>query len=156
MRRLGRFNKNLIAIGLVFILTIFVYSVSSAINSVLDNDPDECYDTFFSIQDICFNEKREAFDNFQTSAKISIKNSDQIINGFKVKVFGEKGVLPLIVFKTLKPAGETIISAPYEKSIYGEIKKVAIEPILNLNSDIIYCSINHGSIFEREIRLCKE
>jgi hypothetical protein len=154
MHKIGKLNKNLIAITLVFMLIIVIYSATSTINMVA-KDPIECEETFFSTKDVCYNPNRIAFNNYQTSIDVKIENANTNINGLKVRIFGEQGIKSLVFFKTIKKDGEATISIPYEKEIYGEVQKIELKPILNLNQEIIYCNLNNGNIIEQEISECE-
>ena len=77
MHKIGKYNKNLIAIMLVFSLIIVIYSATSTIN-VVAQDPIECKETFFSTEDVCYNPERIAFNNYQTSIDVKLKKLDLI------------------------------------------------------------------------------
>ena len=139
---------------LVFSLIIVIYSATSTIN-VVAQDPIECKETFFSTEDVCYNPERIAFNNYQTSIDVKLKNTNTNINGFKVRIFGEEGIKSLVFFKTVKKGVEATISIPYEKKIFGEVQKIELKPILNINQEIVYCNLNNGNIIEQEILECK-
>ena len=154
MSRYGTLTRHMIAIGMVFILILVVYFATSALNNAIEDDPEECSDTFFSIENICFDNERTSFNNFHTTINIKIQNKQTDINGFTLRIFGEKNIESAVLFKTVKSQDHTLISVPYEKDISGRIKKIEIKPMLNLNQKIFYCSLEHGTIYEGEIPGC--
>ncbi len=156
MRRYGRLKKNITAVGLVILLVVFVYVVTTAINAVSADDPPECSDALIIVKDACFNTQKSAFDNFQTTVRLSLQNREKDINGFSIKIFGERGVHPVVIFRTLGSLAEATLSAPYDKAVYGEIRKIEIDPIINLNQNIVYCASSHGSSYEEEVLPCGE
>ena len=154
MSKSGTLSKQLIVVGMVLVLMLVVYSVTSTINIVAENDPEVCSETSFSIENICFSNDRTSFNNFHNTVKIQIQNKETDINGFTVKIFGQKNIESAVLFKTVQSHEQKLISVAYEKEIAGEIRKVEIKPMLNLNQNIYYCSLQHGTIYDGEIPLC--
>jgi len=148
MRIFGLEHRNLIAIGLVGVLIIFVYGTTSALNIVMEDDPNECNSTYFSVTDVCM---EPTGDN---TLQIDINEAQTNINGFKIKVFGENGVEPLVVFKTIAQGESGFIKPYYNKEIYGKISRIELQPLLNINQQIYYCSLRHGIVYEGDISTC--
>jgi hypothetical protein len=61
-----------------------------------------------------------------------------------------------VIFRTLGSLAEATLSAPYDKDVYGDIRKIEVEPILNLNQNIVYCGSSHGVTYEQQVNPCGE
>ncbi len=140
--------------GMVILLILIVYSVTSTINLVADNDPAVCNDTSFTIKNVCFNDERTSLNNFHTSINIDVQNSETEINGFTVLIYGEKNTQSSVIFKTVPSMEQKQISVDYEKDIAGDIEKIEIKPMLNINQDIYHCTLRHGVVYDGEIPVC--
>lgn len=150
----GKTAKNYMAVALVFILILVVYYTSSMVNGMIEEDPIECNDTSFTIAQVCYNPERINLNNFHSTVDIKVQNRQADINGFAIKFYSDQGIVPVMMFKTVKSGEEATISAPYEEDLSGGIKKIEIKPILNMNHNLYHCSIKHGMVYEEQVGSC--
>lgn len=153
MRDFGKL-RNGVAIAIIFLSMVTVYSVTSTLNIIAEDDPKECNATYFSLENICFNSEKQVFNNFQTTINFEITDVKTNINGFKIKLFGSKGVSPAVIFRTVKTGESVKLTPAFDKELYGDIKKIEVTPILNINHNILYCSMRHGIIIDKGIEAC--
>ena len=92
-------KKNLAAISILMALMLLVFSVSSLEGPV---DSEECGRAFIDIEKVCYNNEIEVFYNFHPTISITIKNQQADINGFRIRIHGEYGMMPSVLFKTVK------------------------------------------------------
>jgi hypothetical protein len=154
MAIISKSAKNYLAVALVFMLILVVYYASSAVNSVIDDEPLECNDTSFTIEKMCYNGERTALSNYHQTVDMTILNNQAEINGFAIKFYGSHGASPVMLFKTVKSGSEATISIPYERELSGSIERMEIMPIVNMNQNLYHCSMRHGIVYEEEIAMC--
>jgi len=153
MRIFDSYNRNIVAVMLVFIMIIFVYGATSALTHDAQA-PVECNETYFTLKNVCFDNEKTAYNGFMSAVIADIENGDQTVNGFRVKLFGSKGIEPVIIFKTVDSHSTGRITAPFKDDVLGKIDRIEIEPVLNLNSEITYCSLKHGNVYEGKRSEC--
>jgi hypothetical protein len=146
--------QNYLAIALVFMFILVVYFVSSAVNTVTDDEPIPCNDTSFMIEKICINSERSSLNNFHQTVDMIVSNRQADINGFAINFYGAHGSVPVMLFKTVKSGTEATIAAPYEAELSGGIERIEIKPIINMNQNLYHCSIRHGIVYDEDIGEC--
>jgi hypothetical protein len=154
MAILSKSTNNYLAVALVFMLIILVFFASSAMNQVGDDDPPECMDTSFMLERICYSEERSPLDNYHPTIRLNIQNRLSDINGFTVRVVGEQGLVPIVLFKTIKSGAEGEVRLPYEPEVTGVPKRIEILPIVNLNHNLYHCSAARGIVYQEEVPKC--
>jgi len=153
MRIFDSYNRNIVAVMLVFIMIILVYGATSALTHETPA-PFECNETYFSLTNVCIDNEKSAYNGFMSAVKAEVENGDQTVNGFRVRLWGTKGIEPVIVFKTVQSQATGMITAPFKEQVLGKVTRVEIEPILNINHEIKYCGLRHGNVYEGKIQDC--
>jgi hypothetical protein len=147
-------TNNYLAIGMVFAMILFVYMASNALTAAAADEPKACTESSLYINHVCLNRDRSSIANFHETLDMDLQNGMVDVNGFSIRVLGEKGATPLVLFNTVKAGQESVISAPYEEDITGSVKRIEIKPIINRNQNIYHCSLDHGIVIEQEIGSC--
>ena len=146
----GSLKKNLTAISIVVTLILLLYSVTS----LEVNRDSECDDALVEIDNVCYDKNRDAFHNFHPTVDIKVKNQHADVNGFKIRIYGEFGMEPAVMFRTIRKSEIATIAVAYDKQVMGNIERVEIEPLLNINQEIKYCNLKHGSVYVVPVSEC--
>jgi hypothetical protein len=145
--------KNSLAFGIVIFIAVSIYAISSLSDE--EKLPPECEDTYVSVETACMNLEKAAISNFQSSIELKVLSHNSDVNGFRLKIYGENGYMPFVIFKNARQSELAQLSIPYNMDLYGKVRKLEVEPIRNVNKEIKYCGLSRGYVYSQEPSLCE-